>query len=61
MTIVKQKMKEIIESQPEDATYEKILCELMFDRMVQRGIADSRVGHVIPNEGMGRRIRSWRR
>ena len=58
MAAVKQKMKEVIESQPEDATYEEILRELTFERMVERGLADSQAGHVISNEEMGHRIRS---
>ncbi len=61
MTIVKQRMKEVIESQPEDATYEEILRELAFGRMVERGLADSRAGNVISNEEMEHRIRSWQR
>ena len=61
MAIVKEKMKEVIESQPEDASYEEILRELAFDRMVERGLADSRQGDVISDEQMTRRIRSWQR
>ena len=34
MAIVKEKMKEVIDSQPDDATYEEILRELAFERMV---------------------------
>ena len=58
MAIAKEKMKEVIESQPDDATYEEILRELTFERMVERGLADSREGHVISNEKMEHRIRS---
>ena len=61
MAIVKEKMKEVIESQPEDASYEEILRELAFDRLVERGLADSRQGDVISDEQMTRRIRSWQR
>ena len=61
MAIVKEKMKEVIESQPEDASYEEILRELAFDRMVERGLADSRQGDVISDEQMTRRIRTWPR
>lgn len=61
MTIAKQKMKEVIESQPEDATYEEILRELTFERMVDRGLADSRTDHAISNDEMEHRIRSWQR
>ena len=59
MAIAKEKMKEVIESQPDDATYEEILRELTFECMVERGLADSREGHVISNEKMEHRIRSW--
>ena len=59
MAIVKEKMKEVIESQPDDATHEEILRELTFERMVERGLADSREGRVISNEEVKHRIRSW--
>ena len=59
MAKAKENMKEVIESQPDDATYEEILRELTFERMVERGLADSREGHVISNEKMEHRIRSW--
>ena len=58
MAIAKEKMKEVIESQPDDATYEEILRELTFECMVERGLADSREGHVLSNEKMEHRIRS---
>ncbi len=61
MTEVKEKMVEVIESQPDDATYEEILRELTFERMVERGLEDSRKGRVISNEELERRIRSWQR
>ena len=61
MAIVKEKMKEVIESQPDDATYEEILRELASERMVERGLVDSRECHVISNEKMKNRVRSWQR
>ena len=61
MAIVKEKMKEVIDSQPDDATYEEILRELAFERMVERGLLDSRTGRVISDREMGHRIRSWRK
>jgi len=39
---VKEHMKEVIERQPDDATYEEILRELAFASMVERGLADAR-------------------
>ncbi len=61
MAIVKEKMKKVIESQPDDATYEEILRELTFERMVERGLEDSRKGRVVSNEEIAHRIRSWQK
>ena len=61
MSSVKEMMTEVIESQPEDATYEEIIRELAFERMVERGLEDTRSGRSISNEDMERRIRSWQR
>jgi predicted transcriptional regulator len=55
----KEKMKGLIEEQPDDATYEEILRELVFARTIERGLADAREGRTISNEEMGRRIRLW--
>jgi hypothetical protein len=54
-------MTEIIKKQPDDATYEEILRELAFERMIQRGLKDSRMGKVISNDEMRQRIAKWRK
>ena len=56
-TTAKEQMKEVIERQPDDATYEEILRELAFAGMVESGLADARDGRVVSNDEMGRRIR----
>lgn len=61
MSNVKEKMTEVIQSQPEDATYEEIMRELAFERMVARGLEDSRHGRVVSNDEMQRRIRTWQK
>ncbi len=61
MSNVKRKMSEVIQSQPDDATYEEIMRELSFERMIERGLDDSRCGKVVSNKEMGRRIRTWRK
>ena len=61
MLTAKEKMSEIIKNQPEDSTYEEILKELAFARMVERGLEDSKAGRSISNEEMSRRIRSWQK
>jgi len=59
MSNVKEKMTEVILSQPEDAMYEEIMRELLFERMVARGLEDSRQGRTVSNDEMQRRIRTW--
>ena len=61
MITVKEKMAEVIKSQPDDASYDEIMRELAFQRMVERGLDDSRQGKVIDNEEMQRRIQSWQK
>ena len=61
MATVKERMKEVIQSQPDDASYEEILRELAFERMVDRGLADFREGRVLPGDELERRIRTWQK
>ncbi len=61
MAIAKEVMTKIIQEQPEDASYEEIMRELAFERMVERGLEDSRKDRVISNEEMEHRIRSWQK
>ena len=61
MPNIKEKMAEVIQSQPDDATYEEIMRELTFERMVEQGLADSRSNRVVSNEEMERRIRTWQK
>lgn len=60
MLPAKERMEEIIQKQPPDATYDEILRALVFERMVERGLNDSRAGKVISNDEMRRRIGQWR-
>ncbi len=61
MSTVKEKMTEVIQSQPDDASYEEIMRELAFERMATRGLEDARQGRVLSNEEIGRRIRTWQK
>ncbi|HYW75868.1 MAG TPA: hypothetical protein VFA48_04500 [Gammaproteobacteria bacterium] len=61
MSNVQEKLTDVIQSQPEDASYEEIMRELAFERMIERGLEDSRAGRLISNEDMERRIRLWRK
>jgi len=59
MSTAKEKMAEIIQSQPDDASFEEILRELAFDRMVSRGLEDARQGRVLSDEEMKKRLSTW--
>jgi len=61
MPTVKERMKEVIQSQPDDASYEEIFWELAFERMVDRGLADFREGRVLSSDDLERRLRTWQK
>ena len=58
-TTDKQRMLEILERQPDDSSYDELLRELAFERMVERGVADAQAGRTISHEEMVRRIAGW--
>ncbi len=61
MSAVKERMADVIQSQPEDATYEEILRELAFEKMIASGLKDSREGKTISNDEMKRRLSAWQK
>ena len=58
--LAKAVIREVMEAQPDDASYEEIMRELAFERMVDRGLADVRAGRSVSHDDALRRIRSWR-
>ena len=59
LATAKQRALEIVQDLPEDSSYEDILRELAFERMIERGLADAEAGRTISSEEMKRRIDSW--
>lgn len=59
MSIVKERLTEVIQNQPEDASYDEIIRELAFENMIERGLEDVRQGRVISNDEMKQRIKTW--
>ncbi len=59
MNSTKDSMVRIIESQPDDSTFDEILRELAFARMIEKGIADSDAENTISNSAMKQKIDSW--
>ncbi len=50
----KERVKELVDAQPDDASFEEIVRALAFERMVQRGLEDSRAGRTHRDEEMRR-------
>jgi hypothetical protein len=59
MPTVKEKIREVLDTQPEDASYDEIVRELIFERMLESGLADVKENRVISNEEMEHRIKTW--
>ncbi len=55
----KEQIAAILEDQPDDSTYDELLRELVFARMIDRGLADSDAGRTVSHEEMEARISSW--
>jgi predicted transcriptional regulator len=51
----------IVQDMPDDSSYDDIVRELVFNRMVERGLADVDAGRTISDQEMERTIESWRK
>ena len=61
MLTAKEEMTKIIQEQPDDCSYDEILRELAFARMIERGLEDSRAKRTISNDEMKRKIQTWQK
>ena len=61
MSVAKDHIKQLINSLPEDSSYDEILREIAFARMVEKGLEDSRENRTISNEEMEHRIKTWQK
>jgi len=61
MLSAKEQMAKIIQEQPDDSSYDEVLRELAFARMIERGLEDSEANRTISNEQMKHRIKTWRK
>jgi predicted transcriptional regulator len=57
----KQRMVQLLEELPDDSSYDELLRELAFERMVERGLADADAARTVSHEEIGRRLASWAR
>jgi len=55
----KQKILQLVQDQPEDSSYDEILRELAFARMIERGLEHAKNGRTISHEEIQTKISSW--
>ena len=51
--------KKVIEALPQDSSYDEIIRELAFDKMIKNGLEDSKNSNTISNEDMKKKINQW--
>ena len=61
LSSTKEEMTRIIREQPDDSSFDEIMRELAFSRMIERGLEDSDAGRTISNDEMKERIQKWRK
>jgi len=59
MTIPIIEAKKVIEALPQDSSYDEIIRELAFDKMIKKGLQDSKEKKTISNEAMKAKIDQW--
>ena len=61
MSSTKERMTKVIEQQPDDSSYDEILRELIFARMIERGLEDSHAHRTVSDEEIISTIRTWQK
>lgn len=56
----KDRIRKIVDEQPDDSSFDEILKEIAFVRMIERGLADSDGRRTVSHEEVKRRIAEWR-
>ncbi|MGA1826092.1 MAG: addiction module protein [bacterium] len=60
MLSIKESAKKIIDDLPDDVTYDELIQELLFKRMIERGLRDSQENRVISDEELRKEIeKEW--
>lgn len=55
----KERILDVLAHQPDDASFDDLLRELAFRRLVDRGLSDARAGRTLETDQLLRRIGSW--
>lgn len=59
MATAKEQITQLVQQQPDDSSYDEIIRELAFHRMIERGLNDAEEGRIISNEELEARINTW--
>lgn len=59
MLSAKEQITKIIQEQPDDSSYDEVLRELAFARMIDRGLEDSQANRIISNDEMKHRTKTF--
>ncbi len=57
----RERILAIVERQPDDSSFDEILQEIAFVRMVERGLADADAGRVVRHDDVAREAEAWRK
>lgn len=59
MATAKEEMLHILDQQPDDSSFDELLQELAFKKMIDAGLSDVDSGKTISNEELSAEIDSW--
>ena len=61
MASVKEAMSEIIARQPDDSSFDEIMRELAYARMLERGLGDVKQQRTMTNSEVQQKIATWQK
>ncbi len=59
MPSVKERIIDIVNDQPDDSSFDEIMNELAFDRMIRRGLKDFEEGRVFSHKEVKQKVKQW--
>lgn len=59
MATAKEKIIQILDQQPDDSSYDELLQEIAFKKMIDAGLADVDSGKTVSNDELSKKINSW--
>jgi hypothetical protein len=57
----KERVLALVECQPDDASFDDIVREIAFERMIELSLKDEAEGRTLSHEEVRRRIEQWRK